>query len=295
MTRCALAALLLALSTGCYLFSEDNRPCTSLGECKPGYTCVEGLCVKSGVKQIGEACLDTGECVDNSTCAEAYCDDSAAAACTTAADCANGGEDKFLCRNKTCVCKRVCRTRCEFPKYEKCPAGQLCWLDPDQELGFCQEGNCGEREDGTEVGTCLTSEVCLEFNGMGSGLCNAMCTVLEQNQLCATPPAPAGVLCCATMQNCEHIPQLWGLPINPYNEYGVCFDSGTQEEGDPCSNEPSENRFCTRGNVCLSNFCVRYCNLAVPNSQPACGAGQNCIALPGADSLNLPYGWCRNQ
>ncbi|MFH1808848.1 MAG: hypothetical protein ABIJ09_08880 [Pseudomonadota bacterium] len=295
MMRISAALALLPLATGCYIFSEDNRPCTAIGECKPGFTCVEGLCVKSGVKQIGEACLDTGECVDSSVCAEAYCDDSARTACDTAASCGPEGDDKYLCRNKTCNCKRVCRPRCDFPDFAKCGLGQLCWFDPDQELGFCQEGNCGERDDGTSVGTCLSSEVCLEFHGKGSGLCNPMCTLLEQNQLCQNPPVPDGVLCCAPQQNCEHIPQLWGLPLNPTNEFGVCFDTGTQGEGDPCSNDPAQNRFCTRGNVCGgSGFCVKYCNLWNPGTQPACSAGQNCIALQGAESLNLPYGWCRD-
>ncbi len=287
-----LAATLLA-APGCYLFDVENRPCTVQGECLPAYTCVEGLCVKSGVKQLGDACLDTGECVDGAVCADAYCDDSARSSCESPADCGPEGDEKWLCRGGSCVCQRVCRKPCDFPYVDKCKLGEMCWEDSDQGLGFCQEGHCGERDDGTPLGVCLESEVCLELNGPGSGLCNAICHILF-HESCAQGTAPDGVLCCGAAQNCEHIDLIWDSAVNPTNELGICFDSGSQNESDPCSNFVEDNLFCTRGLFCMNTSCVKYCNLFSPGTQPACGATQICTGIPGAQNHNLPYGWCQN-
>jgi len=286
-----LATLPLVLGS-CYLFCDEGRPCTAAGECLPGFVCVEERCVTAGAKQIGDECIDTGECVDGAVCGEAYCDDSSAGSCDAPGDCGDEGDELWLCREGSCKCKRVCHQGCDYPSFDKCPSGQLCYYDVDQELGFCQEGSCGEGEDGIQLGNCEGDEICLIFNGKGSGICYPTCTILEQNQSCLGTPSP-GVACCQPNQNCEHIVLLWGVPENPDGSLGLCFDSGTIDEGGPCSNDPADDAFCQRGLVCHSNFCRQYCNLQVAGGVPMCPVGYNCIAYPGGELL--PYGWCRPQ
>lgn len=294
-TRLLLAVIpivgTLGLSACPYIFSVDNRPCTVQGECLPGYTCVDKLCVKASDKNIGESCRSTAECVNGALCADAYCDDSAQASCAKAEDC-GGSDGSYDCIGNTCICARVCRATCDYPSFANCKLGELCWSENEALQGFCQNGNCGETADRENLGACLDSEVCLEFNGGGSGLCNPMCDVLMQDP-CANGNAPEGSLCCSAGQNCEHLVKLWGASMNPGNYYGICFDSGTQNEAAPCSNSVDDNLFCTRGLFCLNGGCVRYCNLESPGAAPACGSGQLCINIPGAP--NLPYGYCQAQ
>ncbi|MBN2361251.1 MAG: hypothetical protein JXR83_17485 [Deltaproteobacteria bacterium] len=290
MWRClVLLPTLLALS-GCYLFTDEGRPCDPAGVCLPGYTCVKGLCQKAASKQINEACRATGECVAGAICADAYCDDSAGAACETAADCQPDGDKRFNCYGGQCECKKVCRPGCNFPDNTSCASGQLCWWQVEQEVGFCQEGHCGVRGDGTVVGNCLDNEVCLEFNGPGSGLCNPKCHILNQNTDCSPGPPPQGILCCANDQNCEHITELWGnVQEDPTGELGICFDSGTGTQGATCSPDPALNLYCVRGLVCHVGHCVEYCNLG--GGRPECNPGYNCIAF--SSSAPLQYGYCR--
>jgi len=274
---------------GCYLFTDEGRPCDPAGVCLPGFVCVKGLCQKKGVLQINEPCRATGECVSGAVCADIYCDDSAGTKCKAASECPNGGEDEFNCYGGQCECKRVCRPNCDYPDFGKCKSGQLCWPEVEQDVGFCQEGNCGERDDGTSVGNCTDTEVCLEFNGPGSGVCNALCHILKQNASDCTPgPPPQGVLCCAANQNCEHIVQLWGTSVDPNGELGICFDSGTQIEGGTCSADPAVNLYCLRGMVCNVGNCVKYCD--VGGGAPACAANQQCIDF--TSQVILQYGYC---
>ncbi len=284
-------------SSACpYLFSVENRPCTVQGECLPGYTCVENLCVTAGAKDLNEACIDSSECVAGSLCVDAYCDDSAQASCEKDEDCnVNAGQS---CRHNTCVCDRVCRATCDYPFFDKCQLGEMCWFETDANQGFCQQGNCGETDQGENIGNCLDNEVCLNYNGPGSGLCIPMCDIMAQDA-CANGTTPEGTLCCANNQNCEHIVKLWGASMNPGNYRGICVDNGTQNEADPCSNDVRDNLFCSRGLFCLptsnsSASCVRYCNIESPGAAPACGAGQLCINIPGAPA-GLPYGYCQTQ
>lgn len=279
------------LSACPYLFSVENRPCTVQGECLPKYTCVHHQCVKAAAKKINESCRSSAECVAGSLCLDAYCDDSAQSSCEQDDDCdTNAGQ---TCLHNTCICERVCRATCDYPSYESCHSGELCWLDTEENQGFCQSGFCGENEQGENLGDCLDSEVCLEFNGAGSGLCNPMCSILMQDA-CANHTAPDGTLCCANDQNCEHVSLLWGAAVNPGNYNGLCFDSGRQNEADPCSNNVADNLFCTRGLFCYGGSCVRYCNLETPGAAPACSGGQLCIDIPGSPS-GLPYGYCQAQ
>lgn len=279
------------LSACPYLFSVENRPCTIQGECLPGYTCVDELCVKAQALNTGDSCRSSSECVAGNLCADAYCDDSAQLSCEKDEDCnTNAGQS---CLHNSCVCERICRATCDYPNFADCSNGELCWFDTEANQGFCQNGNCGENDQGENLGNCLDSEVCLEFNGAGSGLCNPMCDIMMQDA-CANNTAPDGTLCCANNQNCEHLVQLWGASMNPGNYNGICFDSGTQNEADPCSNAVADNLFCTRGLFCLGTSCVRYCNIETPGAAPACGSGQLCINIPGAPS-NLPYGYCQAQ
>lgn len=285
---CTLTTLLMA--SGCYLFTDENRPCTTQGDCLPGFTCVDGLCVTASAKKVGDVCRETGECVDGLVCAVAFCDDSDRRICEAAGDC--GDTNVFTCREGACRCIRHCQQGCTFPDSSSCGNGKLCFLEAEQDLGFCHEGECGERSDGTPVGACRDTDVCLEFNGPGSGLCTPMCTVLEQNLGCNESQIPPGVLCCAGNQNCEHVDYLWGSPVNPSGELGICFESGPGSEGATCSNLVQDNLFCAKGLFCDGRSCRRYCQRT--GGAPACNGSDLCNAFPAAPA-NIPFGYCQSQ
>lgn len=266
---------LAGVQAGCFLFSDEGRPCDEGGRCLPGYVCVEGVCQEAAVIQLGEECLATGECVDGAVCATPLCDDSDQLPCTADADCGEHAPEEVFCYAETCRCRRTCRPGCNKYQHAECGelSGLLCWYDPSQERGFCAEGYCGRRDDGTELGSCAEGAYCLVENGPGSGQCVALCDVLAQES-------------CAPDYNCEHVELLMIDPL--YSAYGICLPSGQQTEGGSCV---PGNADCQRGLVCHERSCVRYCNLQDLGASPTCTSGYTCTAFTGG--ALLPYGWCR--
>lgn len=253
--------------------------CSVNVQCRPGYTCQAGDCVRN--------CGSNAECPNGLVCLSGSC-----TGCITSSDC----QDSTLVCNASSRCAH-CQSRAE------CPAGKACLPGG---CGTCStDGDCG-------AGALCEQGVCTAGNCHGNADCaaNEACLSRTCSQCTADSQCRAGQLCinqaCVT-GNCRSVIDCAPGQVCLGNQCGACANDGDCGSGKLCLAGPSGLR-CTPGTcrfdadctgssagmLCVSNTC-QPCGSANPcPSGKICNATGRCVigdCFSNFDCTGSKAGW----
>lgn len=223
--------------------------CSVNVQCRPGFSCVAGDCVRD--------CQDNSQCAGGKVCIGGSC-----TSCITSSDC----RDASLVCNAQAVCAR-CRDRSECPAGKACLPGGCGDCTQDSECGagaLCEQGVCTAGDCHTNA-DCSSNEACV---GRSCGTCSAD-SQCRAGQLCIGDACVVGncrsVLECSTGQVCLG------------NQCGACANDGDCGAGQLCL--PGTNGLrCTAATCRVSGDCTGASagQLCVNNQCTPCGTANPC-------------------
>ena len=242
--------------------------CSVNVQCRPGYSCVAGDCVRD--------CQDNAQCTGGKVCIGGSC-----VSCITSSDCRDPG---LVC-NPQAVCAH-CRDRSECPMGKACLPGGCGDCTQDSECGagaICEQGVCTPGDCHTNS-DCSSNEACV---GRSCGMCTAD-SQCRSGQLCVGGACVVG--------NCRSVLECSSGQVCLGNLCGACANDGNCGTGQLClpgTNGPRcttatcrINGDCTgasAGQLCVNNQCTpcsgtNPClNGQICNAQGRCVTG-NCFS-----------------
>jgi hypothetical protein len=275
----------------CKAPGEDGEPCTTDGECAPGWFCVKGEEEPAGACWNGESsdlCLVPQDCAEGLTCDQAgeemrcfqyllegqacapetapYVVCSAGLLCNTGfspSQCAKPGLDGDVCALEAeCAEKHFCSEalgKCFDGKDgDPCGADDECaegWSCP-AEIGFCYDGDegdgCASNEDCAEGLSCVAEAKTCHDGSLGDP-CSSNAQCLEGAQCLGLPGQQFCVEFLAEGAECGE-----ELPYSICGQ-GLTCNAGVEppqclppgEDGDPCA----ESTDCAEGLTCETGAC----------------------------------------